>query len=132
MKKIENVNVKKLLAEGAFVLAIGGALGSVGIVTSMIKDAKENVRKETAIDSAYGVVAAAEYEYVESLLGEETKTYGNAKDLEVNGTKPTSGTWLATDINNDGEPEIILDDVVIGNYICNTDIETQEIKAKLR
>ena len=91
----------------------------------------EKKRREVAVGYAYGIMDAAKYVYIESLFDEEAITSGNAADLKVSGTPAISGTWeiVPTDSYN---IIVILEDVVIDDYICNTneenEIECEKIK----
>lgn len=97
---------------------------------SPIDAATERAYMQAAVNSAYGISDAARYVYISSLLTDETITSGSAADLKVSGTPVTSGTWKLLDDNND--LIIMLEDVVIDNYICNTNeekvIECEKIK----
>lgn len=136
IKNLKNINkekIKKSVKKGALVLAIGTSIGTTtgcnGIVetavfsiigTIGVQTEIENARRNSAYNIACGVIDAAKYEYVSSLLDDQLITSGNVTDLKTFGQKATSGTWSAMDIDNDGDLEILLKDVEIGNYIINS------------
>ena len=89
------------------------------IATPVVLNVVENARKEAKVNSAYGVVDAAKYVYLESMMSSTVSTSGYASDLKVSGEKPTAGTWVVnTDSTTDTDPVITIDGVVFGEYIC--------------
>lgn len=141
--KFNSVNMdkmKKSVKKGLLVLGIGTTIGTtvvggikvVSVVTKAIENQTENLREATIYNNAMGLVDAAKYEYISSLLTDEVIISGNAADLEVSTTPATSGTWNAVDMDNDGVPEIILKDVEIDGYIINTDSTTDEYDLNIK
>ncbi len=87
------------------------------IATPIVLNVIENARKEAKVNSAYGVVDAAKYVYLESLMSGTVSTSGYASDLKVSGEKPTAGTWKV-DANSTTDPVITIDGVKFDGYIC--------------
>ena len=90
------------------------------IATPVVLNVVENARREAAENSAYGIIDAAKYQYIESMLTSTVISSGNAADLNVSGTPATSGTWKVNTTGTDGTPVITITNVVIGDYTCNT------------
>ena len=89
------------------------------IATPIVLNVVENARKEAKVNSAYGVVDAAKYVYLESMMSSTVSTSGYASDLKVSGEKPTAGTWVVnTGSTTDTDPVITIDGVVFGEYTC--------------
>ena len=90
------------------------------IATPVVLNVVENARREAAENSAYGIIDAAKYQYIESMLTSTVVSSGNAADLNVSGTPATSGTWKVNTTGTDGTPVITITNVKIGDYLCNT------------
>lgn len=100
------------------------ALIATPIVLSSINDS----RKKAAEDSTYGVIEAVRAKYAEMMLesssiGDNMKVQwndgvgivdGTSEKVEVNGTKPASGT-----IEVDSNGTIKVEKLVIGGYTCS-------------
>lgn len=87
------------------------------IATPVVLNVVENARREAKVNSAYGVVDAAKYVYLESMMSSTVSTSGYASDLKVSGEKPTAGTWKV-DASSTTDPVITIDGVVFGEYTC--------------
>lgn len=85
------------------------------IATPVVLNVVENARTEAAKNSAYGIIDAAKYEYMDSLLTSSSVTGGKAADLKVSGTPATGdGTWAMDTTTG----TITLTNVTIGDYTC--------------
>ena len=79
----------------------------------------ENNKKEKEVAEAWvnEIIDAAKYKYMDSLFEDERVTFGNVVDLKLSTKNPvTSGTWSIDDTTKN----VIIKDVVIDNYICNS------------
>ena len=90
------------------------------IATPVVLNVVENARKEAAKNSAYGIIDAAKYVYIESMFSDTAQTSGEASALKVSGTPATTGTWTVNSKASDGTPVISISNVKIGDYVCNT------------
>lgn len=93
------------------------------IATPVVLNVVEDAKKEAAKNSAYGIIDAAKYQYMESLLDssvivENGKTY-EAKLLPVSGEKPEGGTWQI----NTETGVITIANVQFGEYFCSGTVD---------
>jgi type IV pilus assembly protein PilA len=89
------------------------------IATPVVLNVVEKARQEAKVSSAYGVVDAAKYVYMESMMSSTgVVTSGNAADLKVSGEKPTAGTWTVNTSSTSTDPVITIDGVTFDNYVC--------------
>lgn len=112
MKNTKGFTLIELLAVIVILAII--ALIATPIIVGVINDAKKN----SATDSAYGVVDAAKLAYTASLM-DETSTFSlgssySVTSLTVSGTKPTAGTYS---VGANGT--ITITGVKFGNYTCS-------------
>ena len=88
------------------------------IATPVVLNVVDNARKEAKVNSAYGVVDAAKYVYLESMMTNTVSTSCYASDLKVSGEKPTAGTWTVNTASDATDPVITIEGVKFGDYTC--------------
>lgn len=104
------------------------------IATPIVLNVVDNAKNKALENSAYGIVDAAKFKYLEGWMDGTSAKTGNAADLIVAGEKATAGTWtVVTESTNADEIGIKIEgikfassektctnfkDGKVGNVVC--------------